>query len=56
MLTVKIPGSVCISCISVEIVAHMAISDQATEAKVIEVTDLQNIVAYNTTKPSCGLK
>jgi small redox-active disulfide protein 2 len=47
MLTIKILGSGCANCKRVEQIAQKVVTDLATEAEIIKVTDYNEIMKYN---------
>ncbi|HLF73040.1 MAG TPA: thioredoxin family protein [Anaerolineales bacterium] len=47
MLTIKVLGSGCANCKRVEQIARNVIAEMALEARVIKVTDYNDITAYN---------
>lgn len=47
MLIIKVLGSGCANCKRVEQIARRALEDMALEARIIKVTDYNEIVKYN---------
>jgi len=47
MLTIKVLGSGCANCKRVEQIAHKVVTEMSLEAKIIKVTDYNDIAAYN---------
>ena len=47
MLTIKVLGSGCANCKRVEQIVRKILTDMSIEAKVIKVTDYNDITAYN---------
>jgi len=47
MLTIKVLGSGCANCKRVEQIARRVVEEMSLEAKIIKVTDYNDIMAYN---------